>query len=95
MSAEINNGGPAFPAGSIRKTRQRPGDAGIDFVVSEIVKPRYEGITARDYFAAKALAAIVGNENKSYENCGKPGVKKIANWAYEFADAMLEARDAK
>ena len=81
MSDAINNGGPAFPTENAMQT----GPSSY----------RYEGMTLRDYFAAKALAAIVGNENKSYENCGKPGVKKIANWAYEFADAMLEARDAK
>ncbi len=94
MSDEINNGGPAFPAGSIRKTRQRPGDAGSDFVVSEIVKPCYEGITARDYFAAKAMQGMVSTVKFLKEAEGlNPDPLAVA--AYQIADAMLKARESK
>ncbi|MGR3991629.1 hypothetical protein [Pseudomonas sp. 1121_17] len=50
------------------------------------------GLTIRDYFAAKALAAIIGHPNKEPENCGRKAVPRLAAWAYEYADAMLAAR---
>ncbi|MFM0044070.1 hypothetical protein [Paraburkholderia sediminicola] len=53
-----------------------------------------EGMTLRDYFAAKALAALIGFPNKDGENCGAKAVPKLAKWAYEYADAMIEAREA-
>jgi hypothetical protein len=46
--------------------------------------PQFEpvnGMTLRDYFAAKAMAAKFGG-TKAY----------VAQWAYEMADAMLKAR---
>jgi hypothetical protein len=52
------------------------------------------GLTARDYFAAKALAALINHPNKDGENCGGKAVSKLAKWAYEYADAMIEAREA-
>jgi hypothetical protein len=39
-----------------------------------------EGMTLRDYFAAKAMAAAAGENYKLHE---------IAAWAYKMADAML------
>lgn len=50
------------------------------------------GLTTRDYFAAKALAAMIGQPHKEPENCGGKAVPKLAAWAYEYADAMLAAR---
>ena len=46
-----------------------------------------EGMTLRDYFAAKALQGIMAC-NGVYED-----EKKLAQWCYEQADAMLEARE--
>jgi hypothetical protein len=51
-----------------------------------------EGMTLRDYFAAKALAAMIGKDNKDGANCGASGVGNLTAFAYEYADAMLEAR---
>lgn len=51
------------------------------------------GMTLRDYFAAKALAAMIGNESKDFSNRGSSGVPKLAQYAYEYADAMLAERD--
>lgn len=59
-----------------------PDDKGVQFY----------GISVRDYFAAKALAALIGHPAKDFENCGRKAVPKLAKWAYEYADAMLEAR---
>lgn len=46
------------------------------------------GMTLRDYFAAKAMHGIINNDPKGGET--PSGV--IARYAYELADAMLEAR---
>lgn len=52
-----------------------------------------DGMTLRDYFAAKALAALIGHEGKDGNNCGKKAVPTLAKWSYEYADAMLAARE--
>ncbi len=39
-----------------------------------------EGMSLRDYFAAKAMAGAAGENYKPHE---------IAAWAYKMADAML------
>ena len=46
-----------------------------------------EGMTLRDYFAAKAMQNLIFTW-KEYE-CE---ASHIANFAYEFADAMIEER---
>ncbi len=50
------------------------------------------GMSLRDYFAAKALEALILKE-KDYANRGRDAVPKLAVWAYEYADAMLAERD--
>lgn len=45
------------------------------------------GLTVRDYFAAKAMAALI---EKFDESCAE-----TATEAYEWADAMMEVRDRK
>ena len=42
-----------------------------------------EGMTLRDYFAAKAMLGFITVEVQQ---------ERIAKWAYEIADAMLEVR---
>jgi hypothetical protein len=67
-------GGPAFPCETL----------GVD-EHGEYRKP-YEGMTLRDYFAAKAIAAFIF-AGSDYER---------AAWeAYKQADAMLKARDGQ
>ena len=66
---EQNTGGPAFPT---------------EVWDSEGVPQHTEGMTLRDYFAAKAMQELVG--------VCSPGIG--AQRAYEWADAMLKARDA-
>jgi hypothetical protein len=46
-----------------------------------------EGMTLRDYFAAKAMQGYVG-QGKSYD------FADIAQASYRLADAMLKAREA-
>lgn len=45
-----------------------------------------DGMTLRDYFAAKAMQGFCTQEEQGL------GVLKIAASAYQLADAMLEAR---
>ena len=48
-----------------------------------------DGMTLRDYFAAKAMRLyFLGEDSASL--CGDP--KQIAAWSYAIADAMLAAR---
>jgi uncharacterized protein YdeI (BOF family) len=49
------------------------------------------GMTLRDYFAAKALQGMTADMPIFSEG---PIVKQVTAKAYEFADAMLKAREA-
>lgn len=84
-----NTGGPAFPSGVVRKTRQRPNDPGSDFIISDTVEAKNPGLTLRDYFAAKAMQASATNET------GANGFtfEQRAEWAYLQADAMIKERE--
>ena len=53
-----------------------------------------DGMSLRDYFAAKALAAMLANPNKEGSKCGVRGLSVFPRYAYEWADAMLAAREA-
>lgn len=72
----IDNGGPAFPV-----TEQTN-------VHDEHVSWAESGMTLRDYFAAKAMQAIIANpeEGLSYTESA------VAENAYVMADAMINAR---
>jgi predicted metalloprotease with PDZ domain len=55
------------------------------------------GMDLRDYFAAKAMEALMKNSTHSYmHNHGveirRPADEEIAMYAYEMADAMMKAR---
>ena len=62
-------GGPAFPTDNAHQN----GPSTFHF----------EGMTLRDYFAAKAMPECIG--------WGEPD--KVCAKAYEYADAMLKARE--
>ena len=58
---------------------------------------RIEGMTLRDYFAAKAMQGMFANPDDSHENYDlsyDDYVKEIARCAYKMADAMLKARES-
>lgn len=71
-----NNGGPAFPV-PLNPGQSWQGMAPCD------------GMTLRDYFAAKAMQAAATNP------AGADGFtfEQRAAWAYAQADAMLKARE--
>lgn len=68
--SNTNTGGPAFP------TEYR----------EDSTQPCAEGMTLRDYFAAKAMQAVIARG----DDTNRPG---MAEWSYAMADAMLKARD--
>jgi len=61
---------------------------------TEVNRPYpWEGMSLRDYFAAHALAALVGGRSWDHEK--KDGSDLMSLWAksaYGLADAMLKAR---
>ena len=88
----INDGGPAFPA-SLYKLEN-----GQESSVPHI------GMTLRDYFGAHALAALINqlaNTSKADKEMKQLGMcegqfdRLCAKCAYDYADAMLAAREAK
>lgn len=72
-----NDGGPAFPS------ERREGPGGI---------PGGEGMSLRDYFAAKAMNVRL----EAARSCDFQGdwAGKIAELSYMLADAMLKARES-
>ena len=63
--------------------------------------PLYLGMSLRDYFAAKAMAAMYATSFE-WESTGEPRtpadtaeVEEMAVDAYGIADAMLKAREQK
>ena len=77
-----NTGGPAFPAGERFE--------GVDGWQTE------PGMTLRDYFAAKAMQALIARESSGAFNFeAYPNDPwRVALWAYDVADQMLKVRDA-
>jgi len=77
----MNNQQPAFPC---IQQLDRNGD---------VITYAEEGMTLRDYFAAKALQAQIANSHLTERYEVSRSV--IAKEAYLFADAMMEAREVK
>ena len=72
--SNTKTGGPAFP---------RAGNEWADMAWVEA--PAKDGMTLRDYFAAKAMQGLLANNNID--------AQQIAKAAYIVADAMLKARE--
>jgi hypothetical protein len=71
--SNTNTGGPAFPSAQLDTTT--------------LTYKYVEGMTLRDYFAAKAMQGFI-SRGGHYE-CAFDAAR-----AYAFADAMLKAREA-
>lgn len=67
-------------------------DGGPAFPASYPCGP--SGMTLRDYFAAKALQPMLGATAKPGMSTER-AARIVAQAAYEMADAMLAAREAK
>ena len=63
------------------------------FPVTKVWEQHSTGMTLRDYFAAKAMVAV---DMSNYSAGGRETRGQyIARIAYAYADAMLEARNAR
>lgn len=54
-----------------------------------------QGMTLRDYFAAKAMQGLIARESTgafNFETCPNDPWR-VAQWAYDVADQMLKARE--
>lgn len=74
-----NDGGPAYPLTWMQRTDQGRG---------ERVEHRTPGMTLRDYFAAKAMQAIVS----TVPHLATVAPGDVAEEAYQFADALIAER---
>lgn len=75
-----NNGGAAYPS-----TWRARSDHGR----GEVQERHNSGMTLRDYFAAKAYAAMIAGGHWPLNSSRE----EQANMAYKHADAMLVARE--
>jgi hypothetical protein len=75
--SKIDDGGPAFPI--------LFNDAG------RMLRAEAEGMSLRDYFAAKALTGICSSRDEA-GTLIEHGYEWIASEAYRIADAMLRER---
>jgi hypothetical protein len=66
-----------------------PAPAGVSHITEQ-------GMTLRDYFAAKAMQAYMADQDliEMYCHLGQDVQQQISNTAYQMADAMLKAREA-
>jgi hypothetical protein len=73
--SNTNTGGPAFPVLIVDRPKELA---------------HFNGMTLRDYFAAKAMQGMFDywHENPNLE------FEHIASCSYDMADAMLKAREA-
>jgi hypothetical protein len=84
MRTRIEDGGPAFPRPVSEDRTQGDQPDGNKTVDDQ------EGMTLRDYFAAKAMSAEVSTGGLDGRD-----VEHTAGMAYEMADAMIAMRDRK
>jgi hypothetical protein len=92
----MNNGGPAFPR---RKNiglivNKSPESKLTTELSGDDYEPIYKddpGMTLRDYFAAKAMAALM--VSASYKHIKTP--EQVAESAYKLADIMLAEREGE
>lgn len=84
MSEPFNDGGPAFPRSfsvDARDVNNRPDQA-------------QEGMSLRDYFAAKAMQGYLAAGSEIGERA-RESPDAVAEWAYRNADSMLKARESR
>jgi len=92
-----NDGGPAFPSMKIFTNPTVDRESGIKYgdVYSETTPGN---VSVRDYFAAKAMEALIASPRRSVDINGKyadSNQNVLAGMAYFYADAMLRAREVK
>lgn len=85
-----DDGGPAFPCvESEVRYYKNWNDRDKEWVPSTSVdKTPTSGMSLRDYFAAKAMQALIANPE-----CCNMSKTSIAEWAYNMAVVMLKERE--
>ncbi len=80
MTAQPKDGGQAFPTHPI--------------LYSSADQHLAQGMSLRDWFAGQALAGLVQLRaiHEAARDAGEPAEALTAQAAYQYADAMLEAR---
>lgn len=56
-------------------------------------EPENHGMDLRDYFAAKALQSIITDGKLGERLRHDDYIKKVSEMSYEYADAMIKARN--
>ena len=82
MSEPINDGGPAFPY-------HDEGQA------NPLQREHFQGMSLRDYFAAKALSGLATKKIPDEDSTAKADMTLMAKDAYYIADAMLAERSKR
>ena len=59
------------------------------FPVNISSAPDYDGMTLRDYFAAKAMQGVIASLQE-----GEDFNERGCEWVYKIADAMMKVREA-
>ena len=89
----MNDGGPAFPSPIMDF---QPGTG------AQVVRDQFTGMSLRDWFAGMALCGLCANSNDSMLKTAFTESKGLgetltsqtfSRQAYEYADAMLKARE--
>lgn len=78
-----NDGGPAFPTGTQVSQNNTTGETTICQYLSD-------GMTLRDYFAAKVMNSQLNQQTRPYADYD---FDNAAIRSYEMADAMLKVRN--
>lgn len=87
--SKINDGGLAFPGVRTEQVGTVADHGIFDDDSPTFAEVSHPGMTLRDWFAGKALGAIIQADGIQYAKDTEPH----AIWAYEQADAMLAARE--
>jgi hypothetical protein len=82
MSTPINNGGPAFPF-------HDEGQA------DPLQREHHSGMSVRTYIATAAMAALLSREDTICNGAEAVMHRELARLAYQQADAMIAAGEAK
>lgn len=81
----MSDGGPAFP---------KPiGNNGANNWQDREVSSEEVGMSLRDYFAGQALKGMLAQPADAQNIACYDDTNNAARWAYNFAEAMLKARD--
>jgi len=82
MITPINNGGPAFPF-------HDEGQA------DPLQREHHSGMSVRTYIATAAMAALLSREDTIANGAEELMHRELARLAYQQADAMIAAGEAK